>query len=432
MAECGFSNEDEDADAYLRRLEVSPETWEDLVEQVVVPETWFFRDGEPFVFLGDHVMPHWMKTWGRSSAGRSEEWKPVFRVLSVPCATGEEPYSIAMTLLDRGVAPDMFQIDAIDISAKVLEKSRQAVYGKASFRGTSDLGFRDRYFRETPDARELVPHVRERVCFFQANVLAHPLPVEGNRYDAIFCRNLLIYFDASARERTIQVLKELLSDEGVLFVGHAEAMIMMQSGFVSMDHPRAFAFRRGPSATCNGWAKSKTFPKPTSPGGTTAASHKVASRERRRRSSACADRSPYVQSPPAVGPAPGETAIRPALAEIALAEIGPEQQEISTAQVRRLADAGHLEMATAMCEQLVARRQASAECFSLLGLISEASGDWTKAEQWFDKALYMNPQYEEALVHLTLILDRRGDHGRAAAMHERMRRIEQGRSDEIA
>ena len=422
MAARGCAN----ADAYRQQLEVSPETWEDLIEEVVVCETWFFRDEEPFVFLGEHVMPRWIKTRGGTPAGRVGKLKPVFRVLSIPCATGEEPYSIAMTLLDRGLAPEMFQIDAIDISAKAIEKGRRSVYGPASFRGTSDLGFRDRHFRETRDEYELVPQVRERVRFFQANVLAHPLPVEGSRYDAVFCRNLLIYFDTMARQRTIQVLRGLLGDEGVLFAGHAEAMIMMQSGFVSMDHPRAFAFRLDTSAACHGLAKSETSSKTTSPGGTMAASHVASPQEYRWRSSIGAGRSPCVHSPPSVGPSQGGAAITPAPASVA-----PVRQEISAAQARRLADAGHLDMATAMCEQIVARRQASAECFSLLGLITEASGDWTKAEQWFDKALYMDPQHEEALVHLALILDRRGDHGRAAAMHERMRRMEQERAGEI-
>jgi len=423
MSECGV----DDADAYRRRLEVSPETWESLVEEVVVPETWFFRDWEPFVFLGNYVTSQWMRIRGgfpARSAGALDGGSPargagaldggasgaVFRALSVPCSTGEEPYSIAMTLLDRGLAPGMFQIDAIDISAKALEKGRRAVYGKTSFRGASDLGYRDRYFQETPDGYQLASEIRQRVRFFRANLLENPLPVEGIRYDAVFCRNLLIYFDPDARDRTIQVLRRLLAEDGLLFAGHAEAMIMMQSGFVSMDHPRAFAYRLGSSTAWNDVFKPKTSPKTTGADGKTPASRKVLPQRPGQRSPASTGRSERLPSPPAA--------------------IASARPETPTEEARRLADAGHLEEAIAMCEQIVERRQASAECFCLLGLILEASGDWTKAEQWFDKAIYLDPEHEEALVHLSLILDRRGDRGRAAAIRGRVRRLERARANE--
>ena len=93
-----------DRAAYLRHLQTVARELEELIETVVVPETWFFRDTEPFVYLNQYVRSEWLK------ANFS-----ILRVLSVPCSTGEEPYSIAMTLLDSGLNPTQFCIDAVDV-----------------------------------------------------------------------------------------------------------------------------------------------------------------------------------------------------------------------------------------------------------------------------------------------------------------------------
>lgn len=108
-----------DHSSYFQHLQTSAKELEELIETVVVPETWFFRDKEPFVYLSQYVTSQWLK------ANFS-----ILRVLSVPCSTGEEPLSIAMTLLDSGLAPNQFGIDAVDISKRALLKAKQAIYSK--------------------------------------------------------------------------------------------------------------------------------------------------------------------------------------------------------------------------------------------------------------------------------------------------------------
>src|SRR6266446_6784075 len=122
-----------DRAAFAERLENSSEDLQALVEQIVVPETWFFRDVQPFRFVG---------RWVATEAARSGPER-VFRVLSIPCSTGEEPYSIAMSLLDRGVPAGSFTIDAADVSRRSLAHARAGRYGKRSFRGNA-LGFHAR------------------------------------------------------------------------------------------------------------------------------------------------------------------------------------------------------------------------------------------------------------------------------------------------
>ena len=126
----------------------------------MVPESWFFRDRRPFEWLREYVRTAWLNNPER----------PPLRVLSLPCAGGEEPYSIAMTLRDVGLPSARFQIDAVDVSDRRLAIASRGVYSSNAFRGP-DLGFRGRHFREHPLGHELDPTVRATVRFLQASVL---------------------------------------------------------------------------------------------------------------------------------------------------------------------------------------------------------------------------------------------------------------------
>ena len=101
-----------DLQTYLERIQTSEQELHALIDEVVVPETWFFRDQMPFAYLGRYVMAEWLPTHQHA----------VFRVLSLACSTGEEPYSIAMALLDSGLAPQHVRIDAVDISHQALRQ----------------------------------------------------------------------------------------------------------------------------------------------------------------------------------------------------------------------------------------------------------------------------------------------------------------------
>ncbi len=223
---------------YLRRLTGSEDELQELVEEVVVPESWFFRDDRLFVALRGHV------TTRRDDAAAPATALPL-RLLSVPCGCGEEPYSIAITLRDLELTPGRFQIDAVDVSARHLAVAERGVYRTHSFRGT-DLAFRDRYFR--PAALEqsftLDPSVRANVRFTRGNLLDPHLLSGQPAYDIIFCRNVLIYFDAAARRRALDTLDRLLGPAGLLFVGHAERLAVDDARFEPHGENDSFALRR--------------------------------------------------------------------------------------------------------------------------------------------------------------------------------------------
>ena len=354
-----------DMHAYYELLTASPLELQELIETVIVPETWFFRDAEAFVEL---------KRIAR------EEWQPhrtgdIVRILSLACATGEEPYSIAMTLADLGLASDRFIIDAIDISERSLDHARRGVYGNNSFRG-DDLAFRGRYFQRVADGHRVHDAVRESVRFQYGNVRAENFLVDALPYDAVFCRNLLIYFDQATQASTIAVLRRLLKDTGALFVGPAETVSLLNGDFVSAKIPHAFAFRKAPLADA-AWTPA-TFP-------------------------------PIPRLPRIATPATKLTWSAPQRLERVWVEAGSPQPKDGIAQAFALADQGRLMEAAALCEEQMREHGPSAQAFYLMGLICSADGRLYAADRCYRKALYLDENHVDAMMHLAVLLEEQGD-----------------------
>ncbi|MGH8786681.1 MAG: CheR family methyltransferase, partial [Cupriavidus necator] len=224
-----------DTQAYWDLLHGTADEFQALIEAVVVPETWFFRHREALLALG------------RLAAERAfADGRRTLRVLSLPCSTGEEPYSIAMAMLDAGVPAARFAIDAVDISARALARARQGEYGANAFR-SAPLDFRDRYFTATPTGYVLDARVRAQVRLLQGNLVDPGLLAGEPPYDFVFCRNLLIYFDAPGQRHAVQTLARLAAADGLLFVGPAEASVLSAQGLEPVGLPLTFAFRK-PSA----------------------------------------------------------------------------------------------------------------------------------------------------------------------------------------
>ena len=220
-----------DVRAYCARVLASKDELQALVESVVVPETWFFRDPGAFDALSA-VVRH----------GALPMATEPLRLLSVPSSTGEEPYSMAMALLDAGVPSARFQVDAMDVSRTALERAAAAVYGRNSFRGSGTLG-RDHHFEAAPGGRRVCERVRRQVRFRHGN--------------------LLIYFDRPTQNRVIDGLGALLKPDGLLFVGSSEGGLALSHGYVSAKLPMAFAFRRPQPARPQRPAPARALPVPS-------------------------------------------------------------------------------------------------------------------------------------------------------------------------
>lgn len=378
----------DDSERYQQRLASSPEEVRELIELVVIPETWFFRNWHPFQALKQHLSSTWLPRHG----GR----RPL-RILSLPCSTGEEPYTIAMVLADLGLAPDRTEVHGVDISRRNIDTARLGSYRQNSFRG-EQLGFRDRYFQHREDRYHLRPEIRDRVRFEQANLLDPGFSHDRTPYDIIFCRNLLIYFDRPTQDQAVDILERLLTRDGLLFVGHAETGVLAGRGFRSLNLPQSFGFQR----------ETLTAGAPVPP--------PVRARpvRRTRRTPVRLRHQPrphWIDQEEQAVAAPPHNAADP----------GVEQLE----QATRLADDGHLVEAAELCEQILETQGPQAQALYLLGLIRDAAGEPEEAEQLLRQAIYLDPAHCPAMLHLALVLERRGETQAARRMQERLERCQQ-------
>lgn len=371
---------------YVRKIQAGGQELQQLVEDVVIPETWFFRDPEAYGALADWVAREWLP----ARAGET------LRILSVPCSTGEEPYSIAMLLIGLGMARGAFLIDAVDISAANLSVAASGIYGANSFR-KSRAGFQQRYFHDTGAGHRIDDGVRAPVVFRRGNLL-DPAPAgPADAYHVIFCRNLLIYFDRISQRRAMERLDGGLAPDGLLFLGSAEMFLARELRYRPIDHAMSFAYRKPPSG-----------------GGLAPVEPEVAAVIR---SSPGHDPFPPVAGPRQSrgGPVPSPPAPPPAQAS-------PADEGSRFDHARALADAGDLNGARLVCDALLASQGASADVYFLLGLIADGQSEPERASECYRKALYLDPRHDGALAHMAAVANGRGDSARAGRLLDRASR----------
>lgn len=375
MTACGVG----DLHDYWSHLTGNPVELQELIDAVIVPETWFFRDREAFGVAARHVVEH------------RRPGVP-FRLLSVPCSTGEEPFSMAMALFGAGLEPQDFTIDAIDVSTRNLAYAKRAVFGRNSFRG-DDLAFRERFFDAVDGGWRPHASILQQVRFTLGNLLDPALLPETRPSDIVFCRNLLIYFDREGQGQALDRLNQSLAPRGLLFVGPAESGLPSLHGFASARLPMAFAFTKAPAAPV-------VIPAPA---------------KRRVVVPASTVRSGKPPSPPL----PFAKKATPA-ADIAPA---PDRAAASLAAIEQAANAGRLAEAKASATRHLKEFGPSPDAFYLLGLAHDADDAAGEAIANYRKALYLAPDHRQALAHLRLLLQRQGDAGAVAALTERLARI---------
>jgi chemotaxis protein methyltransferase WspC len=405
MTELGL----DDLGVYASRVVESTAELQELIEEVVVPESWFFRDDRPFRWLADYVRERWVGDLAR----------PPMRILSLACAGGEEPYSIAITMRDVGLPARRFQIDAVDVSARRLAVARRGVYSANAFRGSA-LGDRTQYFRAHDEGYEVDPAIRSTVRFLQASVL-DPKLLEGSlSYDVIFCRNLLIYLDAPARACVLAVLDRLLVADGVLFIGHADRLDLVgePSRFAAAGEPGCFAYRK---VSPSGEWRVGSGARKAEVGGLN--SERRNAEGRRRNPSDPTHPSSFILHPSDEHPA--LTQPNPERLKAAGSRRNPSDPTHPSSfleQAADLANQGRHAEAIAKCERHLRQKGPSPSAYYLMGMICQAAGERRRAEDCFHKTVYLDPKHDEALLALALLAERRGDRGAAAGFRRRASR----------
>lgn len=371
---------EEGPEAYCERVRRDATELQELVEALIVPETWFFRDREAFLTMGRELCE------SASAAVRP------LRILSFPCSTGEEPYSAVMTLLDAGMAPESISVDAVDISERSLAHARDGLYRSNSFRG-SQLAFRDRYFERTDAGYRISPTIRQRVTFRRGNLLRALEATSPAAYDVVFCRNVLIYFERAAQQAAMEALSGLLKPAGLLFVGPSETGLFLNGAFESVRAPLSFAFR-------------KSAPRDPS----------------ERKSAQVTSRPVPAWTPPRPAAPRSSAPSKPA----GVADAKAAEPASSLERASELADQGRLGEAAAQCLEHLRLHGPSGRAFHLLALVHEASGRVEAAVDCHRKALYLEPNHKEALLHLAFLLQMQGDTEAAERLRKRASRVGHG------
>lgn len=206
-----------------------PDLLKDVIEAMTTNETSFYRDSKPFDQFRDIVLPHLLKTRG---AGRR------FRIWCAASSTGQEPYSLSMLLRENAskLAGWNFEIVATDIDTAVLESAKKAEYSQFEVQRGLPIQMLMKYFEQKGDRWALKNDIKSMVQYRYFNLL-EPMSSLG-KFDIIFCRNVLIYFDRETKAKVLQNMAQLLPEDGFLFLGGAETVLGITDAFKPMENTR--------------------------------------------------------------------------------------------------------------------------------------------------------------------------------------------------
>ena len=366
-----------------------------MIEELVIPETWFFRERLAFRRLSRYLDEC------RSSRRGS------VRVLSVACSTGEEVYSLAITLREAGSTASNSRILGTDVSRKALAVAREGSYSSRSFREPDETirALRERWCRAVGDSWRVCDDLRGGVEFANENLARHDFLVGESPFHVVFCRNVLIYFHSEARPRGSSAPAPAL-DAGrcpvFRFGRSAVSSVMLVFRPWAATARSLFAVRRSSSDDrLNETVRPAAIPLLPAPALPVRARPAVGAKQRRATSTG-----------------------QPTVAAAAAPEV--ESAPALLAAARQAADNGRLEEASVLCDRVLAQDAASAEAHYLRGLVRQARSNWSEAQRCFEKALYLQPKHYEALVHLMLLAERQGDQNAAANYRRRAQQVAPG------
>ena len=208
---------------FLRYSEKRNDELREIMDILTVNETYFFREQEQLAAFSKEILPELKE--------RNKNKKKI-NIWSAGCSTGEEPYTIAMLIIeDGGFNGWEINILGTDISERVLKAAREGVYKKNSFR-TTNLYFINAYFqKQLNEDQKISDKVKKLVTFSRLNLFDILKIKLIGEIDVIFCRNVLIYFNHDARENVIENFHETLVEGGYLLLGHAESLINISTAF---------------------------------------------------------------------------------------------------------------------------------------------------------------------------------------------------------
>ena len=218
----------------------------DVTEAMTTNESFFFRDQKPFDQFSSIVLPHLLEA---RAAKRS------FRIWSAACSSGQEPYTLAMLLKEHAnkLAGWRVEIVATDLSNEILDKAKEGLYSQFEVQRGLPISLLVKYFSQVGDRWQIDDSLRSMVKFRKFNLLGDAS--ELGKFDVVFCRNVLIYFDPPTKSKVLETIAEMLPPDGFLYLGGAETVLGTSDRFQIMQGHRgiySLTTGRGERATAVG------------------------------------------------------------------------------------------------------------------------------------------------------------------------------------
>ncbi len=212
----------------LRFEDKDGKEFQELMNAITVNETYFFRENYQFEILVKHLLPE--------IHSKKQKDEPI-RILSAPSSTGEEPYSIAIHIVENNIVVNERDIEivGIDIDSNVIEKAKRGLFSDRSIHAIPKQVF-NKYFTQKMGYNELNSDLREAITLSQCNVFDKEQIRKLGKFDIIFSRNMLIYFDDASRKEVAMTFYDMLNSSGYILLGHAEYM----NRIVSVFHPKKY------------------------------------------------------------------------------------------------------------------------------------------------------------------------------------------------
>jgi chemotaxis protein methyltransferase CheR len=214
----------ESMDALVSSLRLRPQEglMRDITEAMTTNESYFFRDTHPFDQFRQHTLPALMK----ARAGQKR-----IRIWCAACSTGQEPYSLAMILKEDAAKLMGWRIEilATDLSREVLDQARQGMYNQFEVKRGLPASMLGKYFKQVGNNWQIDAEIRSMVSYQEFNLLDSMIRL--GKFDIIFCRNVLIYFDQATKSMVLDNIAGLLPEDGVLYLGGTETIVGISSAF---------------------------------------------------------------------------------------------------------------------------------------------------------------------------------------------------------
>jgi chemotaxis protein methyltransferase CheR len=201
----------------------------DVVEAMTTNESFFFRDTKPFDQFKALVLPALLKN---RAASRT------IRIWSAACSSGQEPYSLAMILSESAAQLNGWKIEIVgtDLSSEILNRAKEGMYSQFEVQRGLPITMLVKYFSQIGDRWQINAKIRGMVQYKEFNLLQDPMPL--GRFDVVFCRNVLIYFDQPTKTRVLNSVSKLMPEDGFLFLGGAETVLGITDKFQMMPGQR--------------------------------------------------------------------------------------------------------------------------------------------------------------------------------------------------